>query len=117
MPDCLSLFFETYSKTIVYLRFIVYAKIVVGSSHRFDSPHIREHVTKLPMVEVPILLQVLHHALSLLQELKRHVLLSLLEEIHRLLVDFTDEPDFLKKDGMKIIHITSETCWKVVFPG
>ena len=78
------------------LRFIVYAKIVVGSSHRFDSTHIREHVTQLPMIEVPVLLQVLHHAFSLLQELKRHILLSLLEEIHRLLVDFPDEPDFLK---------------------
>jgi hypothetical protein len=49
------------------------------------------------MIEIPVLLQVLHHSLSLLQELKCHVLLSLLEEIHRLLVDFTDEPDFLKK--------------------
>ena len=68
------------------------------------------------MVEVPVLLQVLDHALSLLQELKCHVLLSLLKQIHRLLVDFANEPDFLKKDGMKRIYITSETYWKVVFP-
>ena len=68
------------------------------------------------MVEVPVLLQVLDHALSLLQELKCHVLLSLLEEIHRLLVDFPDKPDFLKGKVMKRIYITSETSWKVVFP-
>jgi hypothetical protein len=116
LPDYLSLFFETYLKTIGYLRFIVYSKIVVGSGHRFDCTHIREHVTKLPMVEVPVLLQVLDHALSLLQELKCHVLLSLLEEIHRLLVDFPDKPDFLKGKVMKRIYITSETYWKVVFP-
>jgi hypothetical protein len=104
LPDCLSLFFETYSKTIGYLRFIVYSKIVVGSGHRFDCTHIREHVTKLPVVEIPILLQVLHHPLSLLQELKCHILLSLLEEIHRLLVNFPDKPDFLKEGHEKDLY-------------
>ena len=100
----------------IHLRLIVYAKIVVGCSHRFDSTHIREHVTKLPMIEIPVLLQVLHHALRFLQELKCHVLLSLLEDIHRLLVDFADEPDFLKEKGNENFLITSETSCTVVFP-